>query len=66
MQLLLSVLSIYRLSERNCIEIVSKLIAEKQLDVVHTLDGKEYITPAQISKEIRDELHIRGGKCVLI
>uniref|UniRef100_A0A8C0EB28 E3 UFM1-protein ligase 1 n=1 Tax=Bubo bubo TaxID=30461 RepID=A0A8C0EB28_BUBBB len=51
------------LSERNCIEIVTKLIAEKQLEVVHTLDGKEYVTPAQISKEIRDELHVCGGKC---
>ncbi|TEA39706.1 hypothetical protein DBR06_SOUSAS3410183 [Sousa chinensis] len=50
-----------RLSERNCIEIVNKLIAQKQLEVVHTLDGKEYITPAQISKEMRDELHVRGG-----
>uniref|UniRef100_A0A2K6AS08 E3 UFM1-protein ligase 1 n=1 Tax=Macaca nemestrina TaxID=9545 RepID=A0A2K6AS08_MACNE len=49
-----------RLSERNCIEIVNKLIAQKQLEVVHTLDGKEYITPAQISKEMRDELHVRG------
>uniref|UniRef100_A0A1D5RHV4 E3 UFM1-protein ligase 1 n=1 Tax=Macaca mulatta TaxID=9544 RepID=A0A1D5RHV4_MACMU len=49
-----------RLSERNCIEIVNKLIAQKQLEVVHTLDGKEYITPAQISKEMRDELHLRG------
>uniref|UniRef100_A0A663LQS6 E3 UFM1-protein ligase 1 n=1 Tax=Athene cunicularia TaxID=194338 RepID=A0A663LQS6_ATHCN len=48
--------------ERNCIEIVTKLIAEKQLEVVHTLDGKEYVTPAQISKEIRDELHVCGGK----
>ncbi|NXC93168.1 UFL1 ligase, partial [Certhia familiaris] len=52
-----------RLSERNCIEIVTKLVAEKQLEVVHTLDGKEYVTPAQISKEIRDELHVSGGKC---
>lgn len=52
-----------RLSERNCIEIVTKLIAEKQLEVVHTLDGKEYVTPAQITKEIRDELHVCGGKC---
>uniref|UniRef100_A0A2K5XD52 E3 UFM1-protein ligase 1 n=1 Tax=Mandrillus leucophaeus TaxID=9568 RepID=A0A2K5XD52_MANLE len=49
-----------RLSERNCIEIVNKLIVQKQLEVVHTLDGKEYITPAQISKEMRDELHVRG------
>lgn len=30
---------------------------------MHTLDGKEYVTPAQISKEIRDELHVSGGKC---
>ncbi|XP_063773080.1 E3 UFM1-protein ligase 1 [Pseudophryne corroboree] len=54
--------TVQRLSERNCIEIVAKLIAEKQLDVVHTLDGKEYITPSQISKEIRDELQVRGGR----
>uniref|UniRef100_A0A8C5SZS9 E3 UFM1-protein ligase 1 n=1 Tax=Malurus cyaneus samueli TaxID=2593467 RepID=A0A8C5SZS9_9PASS len=52
-----------RLSERNCIEIVTKLIAEKQLEVVHTLDGKEYVTPAQITKEIHDELQVCGGKC---
>ena len=41
------------------------MIAQKQLEVVHTLDGKEYITPAQISKEMRDELHVRGGKSFL-
>ncbi|XP_065257312.1 E3 UFM1-protein ligase 1 [Emys orbicularis] len=55
-----------RLSERNCIEIVAKLIAEKQLDVVHTLDGKEYITPAQISREIQDELHVCGGRVNIV
>lgn len=51
-----------RLSERNCIEIVAKLVEEKKLDVVHTLDGKEYITPSQITREIRDELYIHGGQ----
>lgn len=55
-----------RLSERNCIEIVTKLIAQKQLEVVHTLDGKEYVTPAQISKEMRDELHVRGGRVNIV
>uniref|UniRef100_G3TKG3 E3 UFM1-protein ligase 1 n=1 Tax=Loxodonta africana TaxID=9785 RepID=G3TKG3_LOXAF len=55
-----------RLSERNCIEIVNKLIAQKQLEVVHTLDGKEYITPAQISKEMKDELHVRGGRVNIV
>uniref|UniRef100_A0A4W5NCE4 E3 UFM1-protein ligase 1 n=1 Tax=Hucho hucho TaxID=62062 RepID=A0A4W5NCE4_9TELE len=54
--------TVQRLSERNCIEIVAKLVAEKKLDVVHTLDGKEYITPSQISREIRDELYIHGGR----
>lgn len=33
---------------------------------MHTLDGKEYVTPAQISKEIRDELHVSGGKCGIL
>ncbi|XP_063299652.1 E3 UFM1-protein ligase 1 [Pelobates fuscus] len=58
--------TVQRLSERNCIEIVSKLIAEKQLDVVHTLDGKEYVTPTQITKEIRDELQVRGGRVNIV
>ncbi|XP_068087285.1 E3 UFM1-protein ligase 1 [Hyperolius riggenbachi] len=58
--------TVQRLSERNCIEIVTKLIAEKQLDVVHTLDGKEYVTPSQISKEIKDELQVRGGRINIV
>ncbi|XP_006004935.1 E3 UFM1-protein ligase 1 [Latimeria chalumnae] len=58
--------TVQRLSERNCIEIVSKLLTDKQLDVVHTLDGKEYITPAQISREIRDELYVHGGRINIV
>uniref|UniRef100_A0A671SZT7 E3 UFM1-protein ligase 1 n=1 Tax=Sinocyclocheilus anshuiensis TaxID=1608454 RepID=A0A671SZT7_9TELE len=54
--------TVQRLSERNCIEIVAKLVEDKKLDVVHTLDGKEYVTPAQISQEIRDELYIHRGR----
>ncbi|KAM7367541.1 hypothetical protein PAMP_013830 [Pampus punctatissimus] len=58
--------SVQRLSERNCIEIIAKLIQDKKLDVVHTLDGKEYITPAQISREIRDELYVHGGRINIV
>lgn len=58
--------TVQRLSERNCIEIITKLIQEKKLDVVHTLDGKEYITPAQISREIRDELYVHGGRINIV
>ncbi|XP_055492352.1 E3 UFM1-protein ligase 1 [Leucoraja erinacea] len=58
--------TVQRLSDRNCIEIVAKLIADKQLDVIYTLDGKEYITPAQIAKEIRDELYVHGGRINIV
>lgn len=58
--------TVQRLSERNCIEIITKLVQDKKLDVVHTLDGKEYITPAQISREIRDELCVRGGRVNIV
>ncbi|KAK5600581.1 E3 UFM1-protein ligase 1 [Crenichthys baileyi] len=58
--------TVQRLSERNCIEIITKLVQDKKLDVVHTLDGKEYITPAQISREVRDELYVHGGRINIV
>ncbi|XP_041832091.1 E3 UFM1-protein ligase 1-like [Melanotaenia boesemani] len=58
--------TVQRLSERNCIEIIAKLVQDKKLDVVHTLDGKEYITPAQITREIRDELYVHGGRINIV
>ncbi|XP_075975038.1 UFM1 specific ligase 1 [Anticarsia gemmatalis] len=51
-----------RLSERNCIEIVTKLIELKLIDVIFTTDGKEYLTPQQLTKEIKDELYVHGGR----
>ncbi|XP_067272818.1 E3 UFM1-protein ligase 1 [Pseudorasbora parva] len=54
--------TVQRLSERNCIEIVANLVLDKKLEVVHTLDGKEYVTPAQIIREMRDELHMQRGR----
>nr|CAG4651631.1 EOG090X0267 [Triops cancriformis] len=54
-----------KLSERNCVEIMSKLLQLKLLDVYFTTDGKEYITPQQLSREIRDELFLHGGRISL-
>ena len=51
-----------RLSERNCIELVSRLIQMGQIDVVYTLDGKEYVTPKHLEKEIKDELLVHRGR----
>lgn len=50
------------MSERNCVEIVTKLIELKLIDVIFTTDGKEYLTPQQLIKEIKDELYVHGGR----
>lgn len=54
-----------RLSERNCVEIVTKLIDLKLIDVFYTNDGKEYVTPQQLSREICDELFLHDGRVSL-
>ncbi|KAG8269079.1 E3 UFM1-protein ligase 1 [Homalodisca vitripennis] len=57
---------ISRLTERNCVEVVTKLIEQKLLEVIFTTDGKEYLTPQQLVKEIKDELFIHGGRINLV
>lgn len=47
-------------------EIITKLIETNLLDVIFTVDGKEYITPQQLEKEIKDELYIHGGRINLV
>ncbi|XP_043526018.1 E3 UFM1-protein ligase 1 homolog isoform X1 [Frieseomelitta varia] len=58
--------TLQKLSERNCVEIVTKLIESKLLDVIFTNDGKEYITPQHLGKEIKDELYIHGGRINMV
>ncbi|KAE8749858.1 hypothetical protein FOCC_FOCC003327 [Frankliniella occidentalis] len=55
-----------RLSERNCVEIITKLVDMKLLDIIFTNDGKEYITPQQLVTEMRDELIVNGGRINLV
>ena len=47
------------------IEIVTKLIEFGQIEVIYTVDGKEYITPQELTKEIKEELLVHGGKYFL-
>lgn len=55
----------HKLSERNCIEIVQKLIGLGLVEVIYTTDGKEYLTPQQLEREIKDELFLHGGKYLI-
>lgn len=56
----------FRLSERNCIEVVALLIEKGLINVIFTNDGKEYLTPEHLHKEIEDELYVHGGRINLV
>ncbi|XP_015597629.1 E3 UFM1-protein ligase 1 homolog [Cephus cinctus] len=58
--------TLQKLSERNCVEIITKLLEAKLLDVIFTNDGKEYVTPHHLGKEIKDELFVHGGRISLV
>lgn len=55
-----------KLSERNVIEIVSKLVEAGLIEVIYTVDGKEYLTPQELVKEIKEELFVHGGRINLV
>ena len=42
------------------------MVENKLLDIIFTNDGKEYVTPQHLGKEIKDELYIHGGKISLV
>ncbi|CAI5457980.1 unnamed protein product, partial [Closterium sp. Yama58-4] len=51
-----------RLSERNVVELVSKLTAMGLLgeDLLYSLNGKEYITQERLQQEVEEEVRRRG------
>ncbi|KAK2715010.1 hypothetical protein QYM36_009866 [Artemia franciscana] len=57
--------AVQRLSERNCVEVINKLVSLKLVDILYTIDGKEYITRTHLAREIVDELISQGGKANL-
>lgn len=58
--------NVQRLSDRNCIEIVQKLIELKMIDVLYTCDGKEYLTPKELEKQILEEVDANGGRVNIV
>lgn len=51
-----------KLSDRVCVEILMKLLQRDMIQVYYTIDGKEYVTPTQLRREIEDELLAHGGR----
>lgn len=58
--------TLQKLSERNCVEIVTKLVESKLLDIIFTNNGKEYVTPQHLGNEIKDELYVHEGRINLV
>ena len=54
--------SVYKLSEPNVVEVVQKLKELGLIEVLFTTNGKEYVTPKQLSNEVEDELLAHGGR----
>lgn len=55
-----------RLSERNCVELVSKLSGLGLIDVVFTQSGREYLTRERLRREIGDEIELHGGRVNIV
>ena len=57
-----------RLSERNVVELVSKLQELGLLDsgLLHSIQGKEYITPHQLCEEIKHAVSEAGGRLAIV
>ncbi|KAI1733101.1 e3 UFM1-protein ligase 1 domain-containing protein [Ditylenchus destructor] len=54
-----------RLSENNCVEVVTKLISLGAVDIVVSSDGKEYITRKHLLTEIKNECFANNNKIAI-
>eukprot|EP01112_Ceratiomyxa_fruticulosa_P020255 TRINITY_DN6855_c0_g1_i5.p1 TRINITY_DN6855_c0_g1~~TRINITY_DN6855_c0_g1_i5.p1 ORF type:complete len:724 (-),score=154.38 TRINITY_DN6855_c0_g1_i5:148-2319(-) len=56
----------HTLSQRNCVEIISKILQLKIIDhLIVTQSAREYLTERQLEREILDELLRNGGRVKL-
>ncbi|CAD6191221.1 unnamed protein product [Caenorhabditis auriculariae] len=54
-----------KLSEANCVEVVTKLIEKSLINVVFTRDGQSYITKKHLETEVKNECVAAGGRAPL-
>ncbi len=56
----------HKLSERNTIDVLLKLIHNNRIDIIHTNNGREYITPKQLKLECEKYIKYANGRISLI
>eukprot|EP01016_Furgasonia_blochmanni_P004022 TRINITY_DN11566_c0_g1_i2.p1 TRINITY_DN11566_c0_g1~~TRINITY_DN11566_c0_g1_i2.p1 ORF type:complete len:731 (+),score=270.76 TRINITY_DN11566_c0_g1_i2:89-2194(+) len=52
--------NLHRLSDRNIVEIMDKIMKNYDLKLLYTEDGKEYLTPDYLERQIRDVVVLKG------
>lgn len=57
--------SALKLSDHNVIDLLLKLQQLGKIQIVHTLTGKQILTPLQIEREIEDQVTLHGGRVSL-
>lgn len=55
-----------KLNERNIVDIVQHLIASGRVQLIHSQDGKEYVTPEHLTREIETLVTENTGRMSLI
>ncbi len=57
-----------RLNERNVVELINKLQKLGLLGdgLLHSIDGREYLTPEHLRQEILDAVEESGGRIALV
>lgn len=57
-----------RLSERNVVELVNKLQELGLLgqDLLHSINGREYLTPEHLRKEVLQAVEQAGGRVTVV
>ncbi|RNF09590.1 hypothetical protein TraAM80_02072 [Trypanosoma rangeli] len=51
-----------QIGERNVVEIINVLRENKLVDLLYTVDGKEYLTWDHLRREVVDEIAVNGGR----
>jgi len=57
---------IHKFSERNIVELMEKVVEMEKLELLHSMNGKEYLTFERLGQEIQAELKKAGGRLDII
>ena len=58
--------SVYKLSDRNVVDLIMKLQSLKLVSFIYTLNGKEFLTPDYVDQAVQRSVSRNGGRATLM